>query len=202
MTSTTAGDLDLSRVGNIPEEYGIGGRWVQVEPHIICESGRAVSKFYTVRQTKAEFLEDEIMGFIRKLSECELETLSEEDCATGLGFVIVSPGILNISMWHLINSQPIALQGSVYQINSPAEMKGIVHTDKNLVGLPDAQIKASGAEQNEVEWGLLKHRHHFYRAVEGPIVGHESSAWLRFLRSGRTNKDKAAYLVDVYCQEI
>jgi hypothetical protein len=179
---TIVGDLDLSNVGNIPGSFELElGRVRPEEKRIVGPDGCAILKSYVLERAAASPgapnapYTPEAISRIREFIAGDLLSLKQRG-TTGLGFSIISPGIVNISMWG--GELPMLVNQNIYEVSKD---------EAN----PLSKIRRLSPGEDGA-----------YCAREGRIVGHESGAWMHFLRSGRTSDDVAAYLINVFEGEI
>lgn len=105
----------------------------------------------------------------RKLTEKEIDPRS------GLGFVILSKEILNITRWD--DKCPLVLINDVYEFD---------REDESLSKTRKVDIRDVGS----------------YCVWELGIVNHERLAWMKYLDSKKTTKDKLDYLEDTIRGEL
>jgi len=156
-------------IGNLPKDYKHEPRRVNNVELIVTPS--LILKKYTMNKENELFYCEtlvETSDFISgQVAIGKIKPLS------GLGFVILSHGMINVARWD--DKCPIVLKNQVYKYE-----KG----HPSFATLQD--IREAGS----------------FCVWELGIVNHERKAWKRFLSSQGTNEDKEKYLDDIMHQGV
>jgi len=153
--------MNLEKIGNIPKSYEHKPR-IAV-PRGLINTRKAILKFYDMLITGCK--DKHPIGEAREFIKRKMNSV-EGNLELGLGFVILSRGMLNFSLWS--ESQIIIPKQEIY-----APFPRTKHHDTKKISIDE-----EGA----------------YCLWEMGIVAHEKEAWKKYLASGHMIKDKENYL--------
>jgi len=167
---------NLEKVGNVgdykPEVYKASRRGLAIVPNI------GAVKLYTLKQGYCDFFD-----YGNKVLEYFVEEAIKKDKimrGIGLGFSILSDGVLNISMWG--GEYPSLINPSIFTYDRGASFDDAVEKNK-LVRVP---VSKAGA----------------FCCWELGIVPYEAKAWRTYLFSRHSDTDKQKYLDDFFSGEV
>jgi len=168
-------NANLGNLGNF-QFYEHGPRVVVAESPLDSGNPMMVLKFYNMfRKGTEPIMKRDInlaKGFIE--TEARMSRLNDE---SGLGFIIMSQGFLNVARWSNDRETPYLLKNQVYEW----KVKG------------DERILTKGVDLN---------KDGAFCMFELGVVDYERKAWEKYLKSERRIPDKIEYVNDTFAGEV
>ncbi len=169
---------NLENLGNF-EKYKPKTRIVRThEP--VYEQDVAALKVYSMLCKKTKPFTRQEIDFAKFFVERELK-LGSIDRKIGLGFLILSEGVLNVNIWG--GDYPSIITPNIYTFGE----SGILNQNFSLKKAEE--VGAYCAWEADCAW-------------EAEIVGHEAKAWREYMFSKRTEVDKLLYIRNLYSGKI